>query len=127
VSFFNNVGYRVMCGKGTIVMVVTLAQIGKIKNGENLIETPVGIVSARLNSDGSVSVENVPSYRKAKDVLVEVDGPNGLQEIKGDVAWGGNWFYLVDLKDAVLDLAHLESLTNLAWKIRQAVNAQGYP
>ena len=127
VIFFNNVGYLGMCGHGTIGVIVTLAKIGKIKNGDNLIETPVGVVSARLNGDGSVSVENVPSYRKAKNVLVKVDGPNGLQEIKGDVAWSGNWFYLVDLKDAVLDLARLESLTNLAWKIRQAINAQGYP
>lgn len=115
VIFFNNVGYLGMCGHGTIGLVVTLGQLGKIRPGAHRIETPVGIVTAVLNADGSVTLENVPSYRKAKGVRV-----GGVQ---GDVAWGGNWFYLVEVP------AHgsIEELTNRAWEIRQAINAQGYP
>jgi 4-hydroxyproline epimerase len=86
VIFFNNVGYLGMCGHGTIGLVATLAHMGKIGAGEIKIETPVGVVKALLNGDGSVSVENVPSYRKSKDVKLN----NGT---RGDVAWGGNWFF----------------------------------
>jgi 4-hydroxyproline epimerase len=127
VIFFNNVGYLGMCGHGMIGLIVTLAHLGKIRPGENLIETPVGIVSAKLNDDGSVSVENVPSYRKTKGVSVSIDGPTGPQAITGDVAWGGNWFFLVAMKDTAIDLANLESLTSLTWNIRKAINAHGYP
>ncbi|MBI3874663.1 MAG: proline racemase family protein [Verrucomicrobia bacterium] len=124
VIFFNNVGYLAMCGHGTIGLVVTLAHLGKIKPGEHCIETPVGIVTATLHADGSVSVENVPSWRKAKGVTVEVPG---FGKIPGDVAWGGNWFYLVEQHGQSLDLKNVEQLTDLAWRIRQAVNAQGFP
>src|SRR6476660_1039584 len=44
VIFFNNVGYLGMCGHGTIGLVVTLAQMGRISPGEHAIETPVGTV-----------------------------------------------------------------------------------
>lgn len=124
VIFFNNVGYLGMCGHGTIGLIVTLSHLGRISAGEHKIETPVGIVTAKLNEDGSVTFENVPSYRKAKDVTVVV--PNEPPLI-GDVAWGGNWFFLVQLKDRQLKLKDVESLTNLSWRIRQVVNAQGFP
>ena len=122
VIFFNNVGYLGMCGHGTIGLLVTLAHLGKIRPGENLIETPVGVVSARLNEDGSVSLDNVPSYRKSKDVRVDLGGG---QIIIGDVAWGGNWFFLTDI--ASLDPTMIEALTAKAWKIRQALNAGAFP
>src|SRR4051812_37795919 len=89
VIFFNNVGYLGMCGHGTIGLVATLAHMGKIRAGEIKIETPVGVVNALVNEDVSVAVENVPSYRKAEDVKLN----NGTH---GDVAWGGNWFFLTD-------------------------------
>ncbi len=124
VIFFNNVGYLGMCGHGTIGLVVSLAHLGRIGPGTHRIETPVGTVAARLHEDGSVSVENVPSHRQAKGVTVDVPGHG---RVTGDVAWGGNWFFLVSGHGQALSLGHVEQLTDLAWRIRQAVNAQGYP
>jgi 4-hydroxyproline epimerase len=124
VIFFNNVGYLGMCGHGIIGLMVTLAHLGRIQPGTHRIETSVGIVTATLNTDGSVSVDNVGSYRKAKDVLIDVPGV-GL--LSGDVAWGGNWFFLVEQHGAELEFSNVEMLTDLTWRIRQAVNAQGFP
>ena len=124
VIFFNNVGPLQMCGHGTIGLVVTLAHLGRIGPGAHRIETCVGVVTATLHEDGSVSVENVPSYRQAKGVTVEV---SGVGKITGDVAWGGNWFFLVEQHGQSLALSNVEKLTELSWAIRQAVNAQGYP
>ena len=124
VIFFNTVGCLAMCGHGTIGLVVTLAHLGKIQPGDHKIETPVGIVTATLHPDGSVSVANVPSFRKAKNVAVTVPG---LGKISGDVAWGGNWFFLVGEHGYELALKNVEALTDFAWRLRQAVNAQGFP
>jgi 4-hydroxyproline epimerase len=134
VIFFNNVGYLGMCGHGTIGLVVTLAHLNRIKPGQHRIETPVGIITATLHRDGSVSVENVASYRKAKGVTVEVPNPDGalgtarsIVAVTGDMAWGGNWFFLVEKHPWALDLKNVEQLTEATWRIRQAVNAQGFP
>ncbi len=124
VIFFNNVGVLAMCGHGTIGLVVTLAHLGKIKPGEHKIETPVGIVTATLHMNGEVSVANVPSYRKVNAAIVDVPG---IGKISGDVAWGGNWFFLVGEHGHELKFANVESLTDLTWRIRQAVNTQGFP
>jgi 4-hydroxyproline epimerase len=124
VIFFNNVGYLGMCGHGTIGLVATLAHLGRIKPGSHRIETPVGVVTATLNADGSVSVANVPSYRKARAVTVQVAG---IGAVTGDVAWGGNWFFLLEIHGHALTLANVEQLTDFAWRVRQAVNAQGFP
>ncbi|MHA3772995.1 proline racemase family protein [Verrucomicrobiota bacterium sgz303538] len=124
VIFFNNVGFLGMCGHGTIGLVVTLAHLGRIGVGQHRIETPVGVVTATLEKDGSVSVENVPSFRKAKDVPVTIDGN---LVVNGDVAWGGNWFYLVATKESAFDISNEKALSDYAGRIRRAVNAQGYP
>jgi proline racemase len=124
VIFFNNVGVLAMCGHGTIGLVVTLAHLGRIKPGEHKIETSVGIVTATLHANGEVSVANVPSYRKVKATTVDVPG---LGKITGDVAWGGNWFFLVGEHGRELALANVEALTDFTWRIRQAVNAHGFP
>src|SRR5688500_5092198 len=91
VIFFNNVGTIGMCGHGTIGLMVTLAHMGRIKAGKHLIETPVGTVTATLEANGEVTVQNVPSWRAHKAVSIEVEG----KVVKGDIAWGGNWFFLV--------------------------------
>jgi 4-hydroxyproline epimerase len=122
--FFNNVGCLGMCGHGTIGLVVTLAHLGRIKPGEHKIETPVGIVSATLHPNGTVSVTNVPSWRVRKDFTVEVPG---VGPVTGDVAWGGNWFFLVENHGQNLALSRAEELTEFCWRVRQAVNAQGFP
>jgi proline racemase len=124
VIFFNNVGYLGMCGHGTIGLIVSLAHLGRIKPGQHRIETPVGVVTAALNPDGSVSVENVPSHRKARSVTVNVPDAG---EITGDVAWGGNWFFLIEQHGQSLELANVERLTDFTWRVRQAINAQGFP
>jgi 4-hydroxyproline epimerase len=122
VIFFNNVGYIGMCGHGTIGLVVTLAHLGKIRPGEHRIETVVGVVTARLHESGEVSVCNVPSYRHARAVAVEVPGHG---RVTGDVAWGGNWFFLVGDHQQSLELKNVEKLVAFAWDIRQALTRQG--
>ncbi len=124
VIFFNNVGYLGMCGHGTIGLVVTLAHLGRIGPGMHRIETPVGVVTAKLHPAGDVSLVNVPSYRAAKSVVVDVPG---VGPITGDVAWGGNWFFLVEEHGLPLVMDRVGQLTEYAWQIRQAVNASGYP
>src|SRR3954454_13480474 len=122
VIFFNNVGYLGMCGHGTIGVAVALAHLGAIELGTHRFETPVGAVTVALDDANHVSIENVPSYRLARDVAVEVPG---LGRVVGDVAWGGNWFFLVHDHGETLDLANVERLTDVTWRIRQALTAQG--
>lgn len=124
VIFFNNVGYLGMCGHGTIGLVVTLAHLGRIKAREHRIETPVGIVTATLHPNGEVAVANVPSWRAKKEVVVDVPG---IGKVTGDVAWGGNWFYLVEKHQQQLSLTNVDALTDYCWRVRQSVNAQGFP
>lgn len=124
VIFFNNVGYLGMCGHGTIGLVVTLAQLGRLSPDAHRIETSVGVVTATLNEDGSVSVENVPAYRKARQVSIDVPG---IGLVTGDVAWGGNWFFLVEHAGPPLELANVAKLTDFARRVRSAVNANGFP
>jgi 4-hydroxyproline epimerase len=119
VIFFNNVGYLGMCGHGTIGLVVTLAYLGRIAPGEHRIETPAGTVSARLHENDEVSVANVPSFRAAAGVKVNVPGHG---EVTGDVAWGGNWFFLINDHGMELSLANLDALTAFTWEIRGVLN-----
>jgi 4-hydroxyproline epimerase len=120
--FFNNVGYLGMCGHGTIGAVATLAYMNRIKAGEHRIETPVGQVSALLHENGQVTVNNVASYRSAASV--EVDVPD-YGKVLGDVAWGGNWFFLVRNHSMELTLKNVEQLTAFTWAIRKALTASG--
>jgi 4-hydroxyproline epimerase len=122
VIFFNNVGYLGMCGHGMIGLVATLAHLGRVGPGEHRIETPVGIVQARLHGTGEVTITNVPSYRLSRCVHVDVDGHG---PVTGDVAWGGNWFFLVNDHGQQLELENIEALIDLTWKIRQALVKQG--
>lgn len=122
VIFFNNVGYLGMCGHGTIGLVVTLAYMDRVKPGTHRIETPVGIVTAVLHDNGEVTVNNVPSYRSAANVSVEVPG---YGKVTGDVAWGGNWFFLVKEHSLELKVRNVDQLTSFAWAIREALPANG--
>jgi 4-hydroxyproline epimerase len=123
VIFFNNVGYLGMCGHGTIGLVATFAHLGGIRPGHIRIETPVGVVTAELHETGEVTVRNVPSFRHAKDVTVQV---KDYGSVMGDVAWGGNWFFEVGGESPFeLSLRNLEQLTNYTWHIRQALVCNG--
>ncbi len=152
VIFFNNVGYLNMCGHGTMGLVVTLAHLGRmganrglarispplrnfvpvpglpvepgLHHGEKMlrIETNCGVVEARLNPNGSVTLRNLPSYRAAARVAVGVEGHGS---VVGDVAWGGNWFFLVPEPRQPIALSRLEQLTDFAWRIRQALATGG--
>ena len=122
VIFFNNVGYLGMCGHGTIGIVATLAYLNRIGPGIHRIETPVGTVEALLDESGEVTVANVPSYRFRTKVTVDVRGHG---PITGDVAWGGNWFFLVNDHGQEIALHNLELLTDFTWRIRQALTDSG--
>ena len=121
VIFFNNVGFIGMCGHGTIGVVATLAHLGRIGAGDHRIETPVGNVTATLHDDGTVTVANVPSYRFATNVAVDVPG-HGV--VHGDVAWGGNWFFLCDDHGLSLEAARVGELTAVATRMRVALSRQ---
>jgi 4-hydroxyproline epimerase len=122
VIFFNNVGYLGMCGHGTIGLVATLAYMKRVGPGEHKIETPVGTVSAVLHEGGEVTVNNVASYRSQANVAVDVPG---YGEVRGDVAWGGNWFFLVRNHTMELTLQNIDELTTFTWAIRRALRNHG--
>jgi 4-hydroxyproline epimerase len=121
VIFFNNVGYLGMCGHGTIGLVASLAHLGRIGPGRHKIDTPVGVVEATLNDDGSVAVRNVPAYRLRQDVTVDVPGYGPLT---GDIGWGGNWFFLVADHGCTLVPSTIPELTTFCDAIRNALDAQ---
>jgi 4-hydroxyproline epimerase len=122
VIFFNNAGYIGMCGHGTIGLVASLAHMGRIGVGEHKIETPVGTVTTTLHADGSVSVRNVPAYRHLHQVAVELPGHG---TVRGDVAWGGNWFFLVSEHGQRVASDNLAALTGYTTALRKALAAQG--
>ncbi|MBD9677008.1 4-hydroxyproline epimerase [Pseudomonas sp. PDM18] len=122
VIFFNNTGYLGMCGHGTIGLVVSLAHLGRIGPGTHKIETPVGTVEATLHDDRSVSVRNVPSYRYRKQVPVQVPG-HGL--VHGDIAWGGNWFFLISDHGLRVAGDNLDELTAYTVAVQKALEDQG--
>ena len=122
VIFFNNVGYIGMCGHGTIGLVATLAYLGRVQPGDHRIETPVGTVTTTLHADGSVTVANVPSYRHTAHVRVEVPG-RGV--VHGDVAWGGNWFFLCGDHGLPIEAGRVGELAAFASNVRDALRQQG--
>jgi len=122
VVFFNNAGALGMCGHGLIGVVRTLEHLGRLGRGSLRVDTPVGTVGAELDGEGTVTIENVPAYCHARDVAVDVPG---LGRVTGDVAWGGNWFFLTELARPPLELANVAALTDLTSRILAALRAQG--
>ncbi|YCH26477.1 proline racemase family protein [Pseudomonas sp. D2-5] len=122
VIFFNNTGYLGMCGHGTIGLVVSLAHMGRIGPGVHKIETPVGTVEATLHGDRSVSVRNVPSYRYRQGVELQVPG-YGL--VQGDIAWGGNWFFLIAEHGQRIAGDNVEALSAYTYAVQKALEDQG--
>ena len=122
VLFFNNRGYLGMCGHGSIGVAVTLAYLGKIGLGESKLETPVGVVSVNLVDENTVTVENVSSYRYRRDVTVDVPE---VGMVTGDIAWGGNWFFLCKTSPFPINLDNERALTDAALRIQNALWNQG--
>ncbi|AVR95653.1 4-hydroxyproline epimerase [Pseudoduganella armeniaca] len=122
VIFFNNVGYLGMCGHGTIGLVKSLAHLGRIGPGRHRIDTPVGVVVAELHADGAVSVDNVPAWRLAKERAVLVPG---FGTVVGDIAWGGNWFFLVEQHGLAVAADNIDALSAFAQAVMQALDDQG--
>ncbi len=122
VIFFNNAGMLHMCGHGTIGVAITLAHLGRITVGSYRLETPVGIVGFEYHGDHRVTIENVPSYRLTKRINVAVDG---YGPVTGDIAWGGNWFFLSGDHGLEIDAANIDRLTDFTWRLRQALNRNG--
>ncbi|KAL0490340.1 4-hydroxyproline epimerase [Acrasis kona] len=118
VIFFNNAGYLGMCGHGLIGLVVTLAHLGRINPGAHNIDTPVGTVTATLHDDYTVSVRNVPCYRYRRNISLHVDG---YGQVTGDIAWGGNWFFLIKEHNLILNKNNVEVLTDYTWRVRKAL------
>ena len=122
IIFFNNTGYLHMCGHGTIGLMVTLAWLKKLGPGSHRIETTVGIVTATLLDESRASVRNVPSWRYRKAVPVHVPGHG---TVTGDIAWGGNWFFLVSDHGQDLNLARWKELSEFTLQIRAALERDG--
>jgi 4-hydroxyproline epimerase len=122
VLFFNNTGYLGMCGHGSIGVAVTLAYLGRIGTGVSKLETPVGIVSVNLSDMNMATVQNVASYRYRSDVSIEVPD---LGTVTGDIAWGGNWFFLCNEAPCELVLENERALTEASLKIQRALREQG--
>lgn len=122
VIFFNNVGYLGMCGHGTIGLAVTLAHLRRIKPGTHRVETPAGVVATTLHDGNTVTVENVPSFRKTANVELNVDK---YGTVRGDVAYGGNWFFLAYDSPVQITPRNLEALTMFASKIREELERRG--
>ena len=127
VIYFNNVGYLGMCGHGTIGLIASLAYLEKVQPSVIRVETPVGVVEATLHKNeageypNKVSVKNIPAYRHLTHVPVTVDG----KTIHGDVAWGGNWFFLCHDHGLEVNMQNLEALTDFSWRIREQFTADG--
>ncbi|NVK22460.1 MAG: proline racemase family protein [Kangiellaceae bacterium] len=118
VIFFNNTGYLNMCGHGAIGVAVTLAHLGLVNDGIVKLETPVGIVSITMDGPNKASVKNVASYLYQADVTIDVDG---IGSVTGDIAWGGNWFFLVQDWPFDLRLENQEQLTHYSRCIKNTL------
>lgn len=121
IVFFNNETYLGMCGHGLIGVVRTLEHLGRLTPGVVRFDTPVGVVSAELNGDGSVTIENVPAHCHALDASVTVPE---LGVVTGDVGYGGNWFFITHL-DVALDLRNVGELTRITQSIQDSIDEQG--
>ncbi|HJT28991.1 MAG TPA: proline racemase family protein [Pyrinomonadaceae bacterium] len=122
IIFFDRAGYLGMCGHGTIGVVATLAHLNRIGPGLHRIETPVGVVVAHLDESKTVEVANVPSYRLDANITIDVPG---VGPVRGDVAWGGNWFFLVNEHSQELEFDNIDRLLEFTLRVREALARAG--
>jgi proline racemase len=105
-----------------IGVVETLRRLGRIGPGEHLLETPAGVIAAVLGAAGDVSVDNVVSRRVGRAITVDVPS---VGQVTGDVAYGGNTFFLVTSPALDLDRPRAELLA-VATDVLRSVHAAGY-
>lgn len=125
VIFFNNVGFLNGCGHGTMGVVATLRHLGRVGVGEHVIETPIGIVTARIQETSEIELENVTSYRYRARVPIEFGFRGRRVSVTGDIAWGGNWFFLCDDHGLRIDPTNIEELREFTLAIRHAIRREG--
>lgn len=123
-----------MCGHGTIGVATVLVETGMVDVVEPVttirLDTPAGLVIARVHvSDGhaeSVTIENVPSYAVRLDDRITVDG---LGDVPYSLAFGGNFYAMVELDDIGLpfDRSHQTEILNAGLAIMDAINTQNPP
>lgn len=124
IIFFNNVGVLNGCLHGTMGVAVTLLHQGKIGAGIHRFDTPTGVVSVDISSTGTVAVENIRCFRIHQNI--ELDVPE-FGRVTGDIAWGGNWFFLTDApRNLAVIPENVEALTRFSWTIRQLLNSSGH-
>jgi 4-hydroxyproline epimerase len=111
-----------MCGHGTIGIVETLRHLGRVGPGELRFDTPVGAVTTNLHENGEVEIQNVMSYRYLADVALEVEG---VGKVVGDVAYGGNWFFVVESPHFPVDMTRTDELTAVCSAIGHALAEAG--
>jgi 4-hydroxyproline epimerase len=122
VIFFNDVGVLGMCGHALIGTVETLRFLGRIQGDSVELDTPAGAVSAIIDSDQQIVIQNVPSRLHQEHVEIEVPG---IGSVIGDIAYGGNWFFLVNSPSFNLELRELDALMQSSKAIRKALLDQG--
>lgn len=122
VIFFNNEDYLGMCGHGTIGLMASLQYLGLVDVGKHIIETPVGNVISIIHDDGSVSIQNIPSYRYQNNVNIYIPE---IGHITGDIAWGGNWFFLVNTSITNIHFSNTKYLSDITLKIKSTLEKNG--
>jgi len=121
VIYFNNVGVLGMCGHGTIGVAKTLVHAGMWQPGDHSLDTPVGVISLSIDEDHKVTFRNVPSFLSDRDVIVGVDG----FEFVGDIAWGGNGFFLCSNHGQAIDLSNVSELLRISGAIKETLYETG--
>ena len=122
VLFVEVSGLLPMCGHGTIGLVTSLAHVGRLSVGQHAVETPVGTVQTELHSDGTVSVDNVECRCHAMDVELLLPG---YGSVVGDVAWGGNWFFLIEGGPCELSRGNIPKLMDFTERVKNALTKAG--
>lgn len=130
ILFIETSGCLPMCGHGTIGTVTTMLEHGLVQPktpGVLRLDTPAGLVEARYRQDGphidSVRLTNVPSFLLERGYEVEVEG---LGTLVVDVAYGGNFYAIVEPQEAFSDVADVNPSDILRWspRLRAAFNAR---
>ena len=134
VLFIEVSGCLAMCGHGTIGVATVLVETGmvEVREPETVVrlDVPAGLVEARVTVEGgrarAVTLRNVPSFLHARDRSVAVDG---LGEVAYDMAFGGNFYAIVDAASVGLsvDPARSDELVERGRDVMAAIDTADRP